>query len=107
MRKWRGPTPERRRVRARRLNVETGVWEPCEYRDLRRGDIFRAFAPDGMQLDPGLVGEEGISAEEPDDSMASLCLGDAMKDVRTRGEGYCVEVLTAPLGELLDKRAMN
>ena len=41
-----GKLISRRILVARRLNALKGSWEPCSYKDLRRGDVFKAFDGD-------------------------------------------------------------
>lgn len=88
MSKWR-PTPKHRLFSAKRFDLSTGEWLGCAYADLKVGDIFKAFAPDGEQIDP--------LTEEPDEVVA-YCHADAIRGYG-RNEGFAVEIST---GETLE-----
>jgi hypothetical protein len=68
MPKWE-PTPEGSRMKAERL--VGGLWEPCEYSEIRKGDIFRSRDPDGQLCH--------IHTAEPDEDSVGLATDDARK----------------------------
>ena len=91
------PTPKSRLIIAHRLDPVSGAWTPCEYKDLKRGDIFKAFAGDS-EID-------AISFEAVDQKdWVALCWTDpvkAMPPFRDKKEGYMIEVTTGPLAAMM------
>jgi hypothetical protein len=76
------PTPEDQRHVMQRLR--DGEWQPCEMKDLVRGDVFRVFHPQtGKRMDP-------VTNEETEENIVGHCVTDAMRNYQTN-QGYAVE----------------
>lgn len=82
-------TPKSERFDIKRYDRESGQWGPCEFSELRKGDIYAAFAHDGTQLEP-VTGEP---VGRPD--MVARTTMDA-RHSETRGFGYEAEVMVGP-----------
>lgn len=55
---WR-PTPKSHLIKISRYDREAGDWGNCEFKDLRRGDLYAAFALDGERLNPATLEPTG------------------------------------------------
>lgn len=88
---WR-ETPPERRVTAHVVCPQTlRVLKIVEYKDLRRGDLFRAY------LDDKVI--DTLTYEEPDDpNDVNICLTEPQ---RMEVEGYGVEVYTGNVADVL------
>lgn len=89
---WR-PTPKSDRFAIQRYNRETGEWRDCEFETLRTGDVYAAFAPDGMRIDP-------LSGEGAGPEICALATIDARRN-ETFGQGYEIAVVVGPLDHCL------
>jgi hypothetical protein len=65
------PSPEGERVKA--LKLAGDAWVPCEYSDIRKGDVFRSVDPETGQL-------IHTHTHMPDDQAVCLATGDAIKN---------------------------
>lgn len=89
--RWR-PTPKAMLFVIRRYDRENGDWSDCDFADLKPGDIYASFSPDGReQVEP-------IGGAPDDDCL--LVRGAPFKNAMT-GYGYTVEVIAGPLADLL------
>lgn len=96
MSKWR-PTPKERLITASRLNPATGEWDKCEYTELRKGDIFKSYDPEGVQL-------EAVTLEECGPDVCAVVTSDPVKGhTDDQNEGYMIEVTTGPFGALIQR----
>lgn len=107
MAKWR-ETPEDQRAYAMRLDPATGQWSRCWYSDLRKGDIFKAFAFDGTRMHP----YDGDEVDQ-DDERVALVTNDPVKSnealfpdgvpatITDVSKGWAVEVIYGPLHEMM------
>jgi len=111
MAKWQ-ETPEDKRAYAMRLDPTTGQWARCWYSDLRKGDIFKAYAFDGRRMHP-CDGDE----LDPDDENVALVTNDPIKShealwpdgpprtVSDPGKGWAVELVYGPLANIMKDMA--
>ena len=91
---WR-ETPIERRYHARRLDHTTGDWLPCEYSELRAGDFFQAYTPDGERVDP-------VTLEPVDEDVVAYAHENPIKGGGGRRcEGYAIEVSVGPFDVIM------
>lgn len=99
---WRS-TPPNELITAQRLDPVTGLWQRCTYQELRKGDIFKSFAPDSTQCVPGSSFEE-VESED----IVGVALTDAIKldeSIADKTQGYGLECECGPMNELLKRIA--
>jgi hypothetical protein len=80
------PTPKSRLLTAERLR-EGGVWEKCQYADLKAGDIYRTYAGD-QRINPMT-----FDLLEKGEDVVGFCCADAVRcmDRDGRAEGWMVD----------------
>lgn len=83
---WR-PTPKSRRVQALRIDGET-----IDYKDLKRGDVFRVVAFDGTFVHPIDL--------EPDETTWAFVDSQPERNTTTRNVGYQVPIYFGTLDEM-------
>jgi hypothetical protein len=90
------PTPKRSLITAKRL-TGGGAWVDCEYKDLKKGDVFKAFYQ-GEQIEP-----VSLAPVDRDDHVG-VCVSDAFRN-DAFDQGYTVEIDFGPLDEVMKLRA--
>lgn len=97
---WRS-TPKQKLILAERFDRTTGTWSECQYRDLKRGDIFRSmWNGEKMSYLPEVPDDGVVGIKIIDDADVLLCTDDAIPN-RYLGHGYCVEVISGPFDDIL------
>ncbi len=100
--KWR-PTPESRRIVARRLDGDR--WVDTPMKDLHPGDIFRCVFPDGTVIHP--------CTHEPDDVVVCKVTDLPIKNINNQigsimgAEGYGVPIELYESMDDLNKRGLS
>ncbi len=93
------PTQTDGLITARRLNSRTGEWEFCQYGDLKKGDVFKAYFG-RRQINPLALSPDYCN-------IVALCLADAVRDTFYRGYGYGVEIEVGSFDEITRKVENN
>lgn len=89
------PKPPELLFRIKRYDRERGTWAECAFSDLKRGDIFAPYSPDGSaKVDP----VTGDPTDEPEHF--ARCVRDAEPNFDA-GFGYRCEVTVGTLETLL------
>lgn len=84
---WRETSPDRL-VSAECLDRATGKWEPRRIKDIKAGDIFRMFLPDGLPCSPF-----DYSVLEHENELIAYATADAkINHITNEGYGVLCEI---------------
>lgn len=95
------PTAKDNLFVVKRLDCVTHMWEQCQYSDLHKGDIFKTFTQDGVQICPA-------DLSPVDDDWVGVADSDAMKNsLAVSGDevGWHVITVFGRLPDVLKKLA--